>query len=173
MELAKESGYAKHIGVSNFSKKKLKALIKDASVTPEMNQVELHPLLQQKELLDFCTSEGILMTAYSPLGSGDRSEGMKGDDEPNLLEIEALQKIARKRDATVAQVLIAWHMHRGTAVIPKSTTKEHIVANFRAADVKLDKEDMETIAKLDKHYRFITGKFFDAPEKGYTNVYDE
>ncbi|MCW9036381.1 aldo/keto reductase [Altibacter sp.] len=173
LEQAKDAGYAKHIGVSNFSKKKLQALIKDASIIPEMNQVELHPLLQQKDLLAFCSSEDILMTAYSPLGSGDRSEGMKGEDEPNLLEIETLQKIARKRDATVAQVLISWHMHRGTAVIPKSTTKEHIVANFRAADVKLDKEDMDSIAELDKHYRFITGKFFDAPEKGYTNVYDE
>ena len=64
METAKERGYAKHIGVSNFSKKKLQDLVSKASVKPEMNQVELHPLLQQKELLEYCNSEGIKLTAY-------------------------------------------------------------------------------------------------------------
>lgn len=173
MEVAKESGYARHIGVSNFSKKKLKDLVDKAKHKPEMNQVEMHPLLQQKELVDFCKQENIFLTAYSPLGSGDRSSEMKAQDEPSLMEIESIKKIAKKHDATPAQVLINWHANRGTAVIPKSTTPSHIESNFRAAKVELDKEDMETIASLDKNYRFITGKFFEAPEKGYINIYDE
>lgn len=173
MEIAKESGYARHIGVSNFSKKKLKDLVDKAKHKPEMNQVEMHPLLQQKELVDFCKEENIFLTAYSPLGSGDRSSEMKAQDEPSLMEIESIKKIAKKHDATPAQVLINWHANRGTAVIPKSTTPSHIESNFRAAKVELDKEDMETIASLDKNYRFITGKFFEAPEKGYVNIYDE
>jgi alcohol dehydrogenase (NADP+) len=173
MEVAKESGYARHIGVSNFSKKKLKDLVDKAKHKPEMNQVEMHPLLQQKELVDFCKEENIFLTAYSPLGSGDRSSEMKAQDEPSLMEIESIKKIAKKHDATPAQVLINWHANRGTAVIPKSTTPSHIESNFRAAKVELDKEDMETIASLDKNYRFITGKFFEAPEKGYVNIYDE
>lgn len=173
MEKAKELRLARHIGVSNFSKEKLKDLISKAKHKPEMNQVELHPYLQQNELLDFCNKEGIKMTAYSPLGSGDRSKDMKGEDEPNLMEIDEIKAIAKKRNATPAQVLINWHAQRGTAVIPKSTTPSHIESNFKAANVELDKEDMETIAKLDKNYRFITGKFFEEPSKGYGNIYDE
>lgn len=173
METAKNSNYTRHIGVSNFSKEKLSDLVSKASIKPEMNQVEMHPLLQQKKLLDYCNSEGILMTAYSPLGSGDRSEEMKSGDEPNLMDIDEIGDIAKKHNATPAQVLIAWHGHRGTAAIPKSTTKDHIVANFKAADVSLDDGDMEKIAGLNKNYRFITGKFFEMPEKGYENIYDE
>lgn len=173
MEKAKEQRLARHIGVSNFSKEKLQDLVSKAKHKPEMNQVEMHPLLQQNELLEYCNSEGIKMTAYSPLGSGDRSDEMKGKDEPNLLELEEIKKIARKHNASVGQVLINWHAKRGTAVIPKSTSEEHIEENFKAANVDLDEKDMKEIATLDRHYRFITGKFFEEPSKGYNDIYDE
>jgi alcohol dehydrogenase (NADP+) len=173
MEKAKKDGMAKHIGVSNFSEKKLKDLISKATVKPEMNQVELHPLLQQEALLEYCKSEDILVTAYSPLGSGDRNKAMKASDEPNMMDIDILKEIARDRSATVAQVLIAWHNHRGCAAIPKSTTKDHIISNFKAADVALTDADMKKIAKLDRHYRYINGKFFEEESKGYKNLYDE
>ncbi|MAP81199.1 MAG: aldehyde oxidoreductase [Aequorivita sp.] len=173
MEEAKNSGMAKHIGVSNFSEKKLKNLISKAKIKPEMNQIELHPLLQQKALLDYCKSENILVTAYSPLGSGDRVAAMKADDEPNMMDISEIKEIARDRSASTAQVLIAWHNHRGCAAIPKSTTKEHIVANFKAADVSLTDSDMEKIASLNRNYRYVDGKFFEEESKGYHNIYDE
>ncbi|MCG2418889.1 aldo/keto reductase [Aequorivita sp. F47161] len=173
MEKAKNDGMAKHIGVSNFSEKKLKDLIGKATQKPEMNQIELHPLLQQNALLDYCKGEDILVTAYSPLGSGDRIKAMKASDEPNMMDIGVLNEIARDRSATVPQVLIAWHNHRGCAAIPKSTTKEHIVSNFKAADVALTDADMKKIAKLDRHYRYINGKFFEEESKGYKNLYDE
>jgi alcohol dehydrogenase (NADP+) len=164
METAKEKRYVRHIGVSNFSKKKLKDLVSKA---------KSKPLLQQNELLEYCKSENIFLTGYSPLGSGDRSDTMKGEDEPNLMEIDTIKKIAKKVNATTAQVLIAWHAHRDCAAIPKSTSKDHIKANFQAANVTLDNEDLENIAKLDKNYRFITGKFFEMPGSGYSNIYDE
>ena len=173
MEKAKKDGLAKHIGVSNFSDVKLKELIVKASVKPEMNQVELHPLLQQDDLLAYCKSENVLVTAYSPLGSGDRSNSMKGENEPNLLEIDTIKDIARKHNASAGQILISWHNHRGNAAIPKSTSKEHIKENFKAASIELDEADMKAIAKLDEHYRFITGKFFEEPSKGYKDIYDE
>ena len=173
METAKETGMARHIGVSNFSDVKLKELLPKAKIKPEMNQVELHPLLQQDDLLAYCKSEGVFMTAYSPLGSGDRSSVMKGVDEPSLFEIDTLKQIARKHNASVGQVLIAWHCHRGTAVIPKSTSKEHIEENFRAANLNLDADDMKQIAALDECRRFITGEFFEEPSKGYNDIYDE
>ncbi|MBT8263659.1 MAG: aldo/keto reductase [Bacteroidia bacterium] len=173
MEVAKDVGLAKHIGVSNFSVKKLKELKMTAIQQPEMNQVELHPLLQQNDLWEYCNSEGILLTAYSPLGSGDRDSSMKGEDEPNLMDIDEVLDIARKHNITAAQVLISWHLHRGSAVIPKSTSASHIASNYAAGDIKLDTEDMKIIAGLDRNYRYITGKFFEAPEVGYVNIYDE
>lgn len=173
MEKAKKNGLAKHIGVSNFSEKKLRDLISKVSEKPEMNQVELHPLLQQRALLDFCKKENILVTAYSPLGSGDRSLAMKGANEPNMMDLQILKDIAKERNATVPQILIAWHGHRGCAAIPKSTSKEHIISNFQGAAVSLSDTDMEKIEKLDRHYRYITGKFFEEPSKGYKNMYDE
>jgi alcohol dehydrogenase (NADP+) len=173
MEAVKKNGLAKHIGVSNFSEKKLKDLLSKVSEKPEMNQVELHPLLQQRALLDFCKKEAILVTAYSPLGSGDRSSAMKGANEPNMMDLQILKDIAKERNATVAQIMIAWHGHRGCAAIPKSTSKEHIISNFQAAAVSLSDADMEKIEKLDRHYRYITGKFFEEPSKGYKNMYDE
>lgn len=173
LEKAKKNELVRHIGVSNFSEKKLKDLISKASLKPEVNQVELHPLLQQKDLLKYCKKEGVFLTGYSPLGSGDRSAQMKAEEEPNLMEIPEIVAIAKKNMTSAAQVLIAWQTQRGTAVIPKSTTKENIINNFQAASIDLDKEDMKKIETLDKHFRFITGKFFEMPEKGYDSIYDE
>ena len=173
MEVAKEAGYTRHIGVSNFSKKKLEDLISKSNSKPEVNQVEMHPLLQQNDLVAYCNTQGIKVTAYSPLGSGDRSAAMKGENEPNLMDISEIKSIAAKHNVSPAQVLINWHLHRNISVIPKSTTKDHIVANYEAAKISLDAEDMQIIASLDKNYRFITGKFFHAPDKGYSNIYDE
>jgi len=173
LERAKNEGLTKHIGVSNFSVKKLKDLVAKATIIPEMNQVELHPLLQQEALLSYCKSKNILVTGYSPLGSGDRSDAMKAHSEPNMMDIQTIKDIADNHDVPASQVLIAWHLHRGCAVIPKSTTKKHIISNFEASKVSLTADDMKKINALDQNYRYITGKFFEEPSKGYINLYDE
>lgn len=173
LERAKKDGLAKHIGVSNFSVKKLKDLVSKATIKPEMNQVELHPLLQQDALLAYCNNENILVTGNSPLGSGDRSDAMKADSEPNMMDIQTIMDIAKNHGVPASQVLIAWHLHRGCAVIPKSTTKKHIISNFEASSVSLTEDDMKKISALNKNYRYITGKFFEEPSKGYFNLYDE
>ncbi|PRP67092.1 aldo/keto reductase [Nonlabens agnitus] len=169
----KKAGLTKHIGVSNFSVKKLKDLISKTDDVPEMNQVELHPLLQQDDLFEYCSKNGINMTAYSPLGSGDRSDGMKQDDEPNMMELETVQALAKKHNVEPGQILIAWSHQRGTAVIPKSTSEGHIKSNIASAAVNFDEQDLKDLASLDRHYRYVTGKFFEVPEKGYDNIYDE
>lgn len=169
----KEKGLAKHLGVSNFSTKKLDDLLEHTTEVPEMNQVELHPLLQQNELLTYCNHKGIHLTGYSPLGSGDRSDGMKQEDEPNMFELETIKKLAAKHHATEGQVLIAWSAMRGTAVIPKSTNEGRIKENLAAERINFDLEDRNELAKLDRRYRYVTGKFFEVPEKGYDNIYDE
>lgn len=170
---AKKQGLVKHIGVSNFSEKKVRNLMSESSEKPEMNQVELHPFLQQHELLEFCKENNIHLTAYSPLGSGDRSKEMKAENEPSLLENEVIQKIAEKHSASPAQILIKWAVKRGTAVIPKSTSKGHIISNLESERINLDDQDMKDIAKLDRHFRYVNGEFFVTEKNPYENIYDE
>lgn len=169
---AKKQGLVKHLGVSNFSIKKLKDLIDKTDELPEMNQVELHPYLQQDELVDFCHSHNIHLTAYSPLGSGDRTPEMKADDEPTLLGNKVINDIADKHDCSPAQVLIAFHLHRDVAVIPKSTNAGRIKQNIESVQLNLDEDDCKQLKKLDRHYRYVNGKFFENNSK-YSNIYDE
>lgn len=170
---AKNSGLVKHIGVSNFSIPKLRDLLSKTTEPPEMNQVELHPYLQQKELMIFCKSNNIHLTGYSPLGSGDRASSMKADDEPSLLENKTINEIAEKHNASPAQVLIKWHLTRGNAVIPKSTTPERIVENLKSSELDLDKEDLDQIENLDRHFRYVNGKFFVTEGNSYKNIFDD
>ena len=169
----KKTGKVKHVGVSNFSTTKLDELLAKTDEAPEMNQVELHPLLQQNELFEYCSNKGIHLTGFSPLGSGDRSDAMKQDNEPNMLQNDTITSIASKHNASPGQVLINWSANRGTAVIPKSTNEGRIKENLAAAAVNFDKEDLKDLAAMDKHYRYVTGKFFEVAEKGYPNIYDE
>lgn len=160
MEICVEEGLAKHIGVSNFSIPKLKKLAAESNIKPEMNQIELHPLLQQNSMLEYCKSENIHLTAYSPLGSMDRIPAFKADDEINLLENSVIVKIADKNKCSPAQVLIKWAIQRGTSVIPKSANTERIKQNFDAQKINLSEEDMKEIALLDRNYRYISGSFW-------------
>lgn len=168
MQKAVENKLTRHIGVSNFNSKKVQELIDNSDVAPEMNQVEMHPLLPQKELVDFCKTNNIHLTAYSPLGSGDRSEKMKQDNEPTLLENEVIKEIAEKHTVSPAQILIAWQLHRGIVVIPKSTNSERIQENLDAVSIKLENEDMEKINGIDSTFRFIDGSFWETGGEEYS-----
>src|SRR5699024_1936882 len=135
---AKKQGLVRHVGVSNFSVPKLSDLIARSGQVPEVNQVELHPFLQQVKLLEFCAGNDIHVTAYSPLGSGDRHASLKAEAEPSLLDHPTIVEIAEKHQFSPAQVLIKWSLDRGTAVIPKSTTKAHIISNLKSVELELD-----------------------------------
>lgn len=170
MEALLDDGLTRHIGVSNFSIPKLQSLIDAADVKPEMNQIELHPYLQQPDLLDFADDENILVTAYSPLGSMDRPDRMKAEDEPILLEDPTIEKIARRHDATPAQVLLAWAFHRGTAAIPKSTNPQHIRENLDAVHLTLTQEDLDTISTLDRERRYVAGRVWSMEGSPYSQA---
>lgn len=173
MEEAVAQGLTKSIGVSNFSMKKLDHLLKHCSIIPSMNQVELHPYLAQNDLLEFCTQHNIAITAYSPLGSGDRPMNMKKENEPALLQNETINTIARAHHCTPAQVLIAWHLHRGCIVIPKSTNTDRIKQNAASEHIALTEDDMKAIGGLNIPYRYVDGSFFELEGNGYTNIFDE
>lgn len=175
MEACVDAGLVRHIGVSNFSVKKLQTLLAAARIAPAMNQVELHPYLQQDALLAFCRTHHIHVTAYSPLGSGDRPRSMHAAGEPIVLQDPAVLSIAQAHGASPAQVLIAWALARGTAVIPKSVHAERIRQNLAAAELALSGEDMQALAALDRSRRYLDGAFWCVPGSPWTleNLWDE
>lgn len=160
MEEAAKAGLCRHIGVSNFSVRKIGDLLRSASIRPVVNQVECHPYFPQTDLLAYCRQQDIVLTAYSPLGSGDRPARIKREDEPSLLLDPVILEVARRHSLTAAQVLIAWALRRGTSVIPKSSNPARLAENFAAADVQLDAEAMAAIDGLDRHYRYVDGSFW-------------
>lgn len=130
---------AKAIGVSNFSVEQLKGIIAHTGVVPVINQIEAHPLLPQDELYEFCKEKNIHITAYSPLGNN-----LVG--KPKLTDHPVVHEVAKKLNATPAQVLVAWGAHRGYSVIPKSVQEERIISNFK--QVELSKEDFEKVSNI-------------------------
>lgn len=174
MESLVDKGLCRHIGVSNFSMAKLQNLLDGVGRPPEMNQVELHPYLQQPSLLDFCAKNNIHLTAYSPLGSSDRPESLKTKDEPILLAEPTIAAIAKRHGVTSAQVLLGWAMQRGTVVIPKSFNPERLRQNLASVKVVLTAEDMQAIAALDLNRRYVDGAFWQVPGGPYTveNIWD-
>lgn len=133
----KQDGRAKSIGVSNFMVQHLQRLIDESGVTPSVNQSELHPGFQQKELREFHAKNGIVTESWSPLGQG------------TLLENEALAAVARKHGKTPAQIILRWHLDHGLIAIPKSVTPSRIRENIDVFGFKLDAEDMRVIEGLD------------------------
>ncbi|MBP3403389.1 MAG: aldo/keto reductase, partial [Alphaproteobacteria bacterium] len=142
MEKAQKDGLVRSIGVSNFTQTKLKDLMDKAEIMPAVNQVEIHPYLAQNDLVEFCRENQIVVTAYAPLGSGDRPDTMKEAGEPSLLADQVVADIAKKNSATPAQVLIAWGLTRGLVEIPKSVQFDRIEENLGALNVTLDDDDM-------------------------------
>ncbi|MFJ8332305.1 aldo/keto reductase [Streptomyces sp. NPDC094437] len=135
-------GRIRAIGVSNFLPEHLERLISETSVVPAVNQIELHPQLQQHALRELHAERGIATEDWSPLGSG------KG-----LLEVPAIVAIARKHERSPAQIVIRWHLQIGSIVIPKSVTPSRIKENIDVFDFTLDDEDLAAIAALDEDRR--------------------
>jgi alcohol dehydrogenase (NADP+) len=163
-----DEGLARHIGVSNFNASRLEQLVDEADHAPEMNQIEMHPYLQQPAMLDTAREHDVHLTAYSPLGSLDRPDSLKDEDEPVLLEDPVIAGIAEKHGATPAQVLIRWAIERGTAVIPKSVNPGRIAENFAATQVPLTDEDMNQIAALDRGQRYVDGTLWTMEGSPYS-----
>jgi len=141
-EAIKSDGRARSIGVSNFQPDHLDRLAAETATTPSLNQVELHPRLQQPELRAHHREHGIATEAWSPLAQG-------GD----LLEDPVITEIAEQRDKTPAQVVLRWHVQIGNVVIPKSVTPERIRANLDVFDFELSEEDLSRIEGLDRGER--------------------
>jgi alcohol dehydrogenase (NADP+) len=153
MEELVDQGLTRHIGVSNFSGAKLKALAAGARIRPEVLQIERHPLLQQNALLAWCRENGVVVTGYGPLGSSGANR------PPLVLQHPQVVALAGQRGLTPAQLLLAWGIGCGTAVIPKSVHPERLAENLAAAALHLDGEAMTRLAALDEGRRLIEGRF--------------
>ncbi|ATN04224.1 aldo/keto reductase [Chryseobacterium indologenes] len=142
-----QEGKIKAIGVCNFTVEKLEELKANSTILPVINQIELHPVFQQKELQKYNKENNIITQPWSPLGNGNA----------DLLNHPDLKAIAEKYGKTVAQVILRWHLQEGFVVIPKSVTPSRIEENFNVFDFELTEDEMNTVRSLD------TGKrlFFD------------
>ncbi|CUB28407.1 aldo/keto reductase [Bacillus velezensis] len=141
LETLYRDGRIKAIGVSNFQIHHLKHLMKETEIKPMINQVEYHPRLTQKELLAFCTEQGIQLEAWSPLMQGQ------------LLDHPVLQEIAKKYGKSAAQVILRWDLQNGVITIPKSTKKHRIEENANVFDFELSADDMKRIDDLNENLR--------------------
>ncbi|MBT0721318.1 2,5-didehydrogluconate reductase DkgA [Tatumella sp. TA1] len=136
-------GLVKSIGVCNFQETHLERIIKETGVTPVVNQIELHPLFQQRQQHTWNALHKIHTESWSPLAQG--GEG--------VFDQSIIQKLAEKYQKTPAQIVIRWHLDSGLIVIPKSVTPKRIDENFAVFDFKLEKEELKAIATLDSGKR--------------------
>ena len=166
MEKLLDTGKVRHIGVSNFSPHQLHQLLDQTTIKPAVHQFELHPYLQQVDILARPKDPGKEVTAYSPLANLNPIYGSPGESKdapPSLLANEDVTKIAKERGCTNAQVALAWGMGRGYSVIPKSQHADRIKENFGSAKCNLEEDDYTTIEKLGKKYT----KRFNNPSEGW------
>ena len=132
-----QSKKAVSIGLSNFEIKHLNDIFAHCNIAPVLNQIERHPNLIRKELIEFCQKHNMVVEAWSPLARG------------KLLNNETIKKIAEKYNKTPSQIILRWNIESNISVIPKSKTKERIEENINIFDFKLDREDIENINNLE------------------------
>ncbi|WP_022686179.1 aldo/keto reductase [Sphingomonas phyllosphaerae] len=133
----REQGLARSIGVSNFLPEHLDVIVDTTGVTPAVNQIELHPTFQQRDVQAANAARGIVTQSWSPLGQGA------------TLKDERIVAIAAAAGATPAQVIIAWHLAKGFSVIPKAGDLDHLASNWQAQDVRLTAEQIAQIDAMD------------------------
>lgn len=141
LEKLKQQGKSRSIGVSNFTTRHLAELLAQTDIAPAVNQVEFHPYLYQRELLEFCISRGIVIEAYSPLTQGERLNDRK------------LLTVARKYRRSSAQILIRWAIQHNLAVILKSANANRIRENAAVFDFEITDEDMQALDNFHENLR--------------------
>jgi diketogulonate reductase-like aldo/keto reductase len=141
LEALLDRGRVRAIGVSNFQPEHLRRLVDATGMVPAVNQVELHPWLQQRDLRAVHAELGIATEAWSPLARG------------HVLDDPVLGEIAAGHGVTVAQAVIRWHLQEGTIVIPKASTPERIRSNADVFGFELTEDDLERIRGLDRGFR--------------------
>ncbi|XP_049632274.1 aldo-keto reductase family 1 member C15-like isoform X8 [Suncus etruscus] len=156
LEKCKDAGLTRSIGVSNFNLKQLEMILSKPGLKykPVCNQVECHPFLNQRKLLDYCKSKDIVLVAYSALGS-HRHPDWVPKDSPYLLEDPVLKAIAKKHNRSPGQVALRYQVQRGVVVLAKSFTEKRIKENFQMFEFELTPEDMKVIDGINRDFRYF------------------
>ncbi|KAK1288679.1 hypothetical protein QJS10_CPB19g01603 [Acorus calamus] len=166
MEECHRLGLARSIGVSNFSCKKLQLLLSHAVIPPAVNQVEMHPIWQQRKLRKLCSELGIHVSAYSPLGAGGALWG-----STMVLESIEIKHIAEAKGKTPAQVCLRWAFEQGVSFLPKSFNKGRLKENMEIFDWKLDDEDLEKLNHIPQQ-RITIAEIHVSPNGPYQSIED-
>ncbi|KAI3965404.1 hypothetical protein MKX01_042885 [Papaver californicum] len=157
MEECRTLGFTKAIGVSNFSCKKLQELMATANSPPVVNEVEMSPTFQQKNLREYCKANNIMITAYSVLGAIGTSWGTTA-----VMDSKVLHQIAVARGKSVAQVAMRWVYQQGVCLVVKSFNEERMKENLKIFDWELTTEDMEKISEIPQS-RTLSADFLLSP----------
>lgn len=161
MERLVDAGLVKHIGTSNMTVPKLKLLMRDARIKPAANEMELHPHFQQPELFKFCIDNNIVPIGYCPIGSPNRPDRDRTENDTVDLEDPVIKKIAENHGVHPAIVCIKWAVQRGQVPIPFSIHKKNYLNNLLCSTVDpLTDEEMKAIEGIDKNCRLIKGQVF-------------
>ena len=150
LETLLKDGRVRAIGVSNFMVDRLESLLEQREVVPAVNQIEVHPYFQQREVQAFAAQHGILIQAWSPIGG---ITFYRGGSQGNTLEDPVIGKIAEAHAKTPAQVMLRWHLQEGRSAIPKSTKPHRIAENFDIFDFELSDDELAGIDGLDTGQR--------------------
>lgn len=154
-----QKGLSKSIGVSNFNIDQMKRLLANCKVRPACNQVEINLNLGQKELVDFCQSQDIVIVAYSPFGTMIPTRMLPDSPEPKLNN-PAMVAMGKKYGKTVTQIALRYLYERNIISIPKTNTKARVLENASIFDFKLDDADLKTLANFDNGYRTVRPVFW-------------
>lgn len=156
-----DEGLVKNIGTSNMTIPKLELVLRDARIKPAVNEMEIHPHFQQKELFDYLVEKGIQPIGFSPLGSPSRPERDKAADDTVDMEDPVIVKAAEKRGVHPAAICLKWAVQRGQVTIPFSIKASQYQSNIKAIMTDpLTDEEMEEISKINKNSRLIKGQVF-------------
>ena len=154
MEDLVRAGLVKEIGVCNYNTGLLHDLNAYSCIKPAMLQVELHPYLTQKRLLGIARNYGLAITAFSPLGALSYLEIDMSKPQESVLSQSVVIMAAKRLNRTPAQVVLRWGLQRGTAVIPKASSNDHLMENLQIFDFELSVDEMESISALNSNRRF-------------------
>ncbi|KAJ6221852.1 hypothetical protein RDWZM_000397 [Blomia tropicalis] len=152
LELLVDHGMVRSIGVSNFTIKQIDRLLANVRIKPVTNQVESHPYLNQMSLKEYCNTNEIVLTAFSPLGNPGSARN-KSPDKDMLLRDPVVVRLAKKYSKNEGQILIKFQVQNGNLVIPKSVRKSRIISNIDVFDFQLTKSEMDELLSLDRNYR--------------------
>jgi len=161
MENLVEKGYTKYIGVSNYNVQSLLNLLSFCKIKPLVNEIEFHPYLYQKKLVEFCRRENIILFGYNPLVRGCYSADTADEEHRNLLGEKLIIDLSKKYNKTVGQIVLNWSVSKEVIPIPMTSNPHRMIENLKSTDFTMDKEDLEKIDNLNRNQRYGKSEIWD------------